>query len=1227
MTDGSIFAAALSKSSPEERAAFLDEACKGNPELRREVEALLQAHENAGSFLQRPLLSETATLLPPTGPDGAHAGRIPSTSVESPGTRIGPYKLLQQIGEGGMGSVWMAEQTEPVRRTVALKLIKAGMDSAQVIARFEAERQALALMDHPNIARVLDAGSSDSGRPYFVMELVKGTPITKYCDDHRLSIRQRLELFVSVCQALQHAHQKGIIHRDIKPSNVLIAPYDGRPVVKVIDFGVAKATGQRLTERTMFTEFGAIIGTLQYMSPEQAELNNQDIDTRSDIYSLGVLLYELLTGTTPIDMPQLRGAGFAAILMLIQEEEPPRPSTRLSDSNKRLPEMSAQRHTDPVRLTKLVRGELDWIVMRALEKDRGRRYETANGLARDIENYLNEEAVEACPPSTRYRLQKFSRKHRAALLTTGALLGLLVAGVLVSTWQAIRARQMEREAVAERDRAIVAQAEAENARQGEAKQREVAQSLAVAQTRATRTATDALEKARVAAAAESKARQAESEQREQAQASARRAERALYFNSISLANQYWLSDNLQQSERILDRSSKGLRGWEWQYLHGLNHADLLTLPGNGQFTTGLQFSRDGKRMAAFSQSGDAGARVWDLTTRQPLAEISLVRTQRLFNCFALSSDGKMVALGDATGKISFWDAGTGKLLREFVKLARPANSLSFSPDGQRLAAACADARRGEMLLPLAEPARNEDLIVWDTATGKELFHPKGFGLGAEFSPDGTRLVTFKRNSAIRLTSSVPEFFFALFDTENWKEVAPGELGSGNSFSFSGDSKWLALGGKDRQRDASFIRVVSAASGKERLALSPSAVGDIALDPEGNVLVVCGAFGSNSFEVWDLNSKKRSGTIRGHLGSVNAVACAPDGRIASCAWDNTIKFWNLASVKTERVLTTSNGHQILPALLGPGGDLLAYGQANAANIFTGPIRTATLVDAATGKVLHTLGGHAGGTWKLAFNLGGTRLATGGRKGEIKVWDVAKGSLIFTRPGAYTPSALALSPDGQWAASANESKEYSAFSHGDGQLIELPVSIQVWNASTGQERWKLDGHSVQVLRLAFSPDGKWLASSDYRLTKIWDLSTGKWVRDLVQPQPWAGAGTALLFSPAGDLLATSGGEKVQVWDVASGQSIAYFEGHPRLRSECVAINPDQTRLATAGGREIKIWDLRSGQEALTLPVPQLDPNQGPVESIAWSKDGKRLRGALLNASVLEWSGEPRNDPGAK
>jgi serine/threonine protein kinase/formylglycine-generating enzyme required for sulfatase activity len=441
-TDETIFAVAMEKNSPTERAAYLDEACAGNETLRKQVEELLSAYEAAGDFLQAPAADEfTLTHL--------ESGDVPEALslagiLEGPGTRVGAYRLLERIGEGGFGVVYRAEQKEPVRRHVALKIIKPGMDTAEIVGRFESERQALAIMDHPHIARVLDGGATASGRPYFVMELVKGVPITDYCDEFNFTPRERLELLIPVCEAIQHAHQKGIIHRDIKPSNVLITLQDGRPTPKVIDFGVAKATRQPLTQRSLHTQAGQIIGTLQYMSPEQAGLSELDVDTRSDVYSLGVLLYELLTGTTPIDRDRLRSATYDEVQRIIRDEEPPKPSTRISKTvETSLSSIAAHRRTDPKALGKLIRGDLDWIVMKALEKDRTRRYASALELASDLRRHLRDEPVEARPPTTTYRIQKFARRHRSLL---GAAIGVFLVLILatsVSTWLAIRASLAE----------------------------------------------------------------------------------------------------------------------------------------------------------------------------------------------------------------------------------------------------------------------------------------------------------------------------------------------------------------------------------------------------------------------------------------------------------------------------------------------------------------------------------------------------------------------------------------------------------------------------------------------------------------------------------------------------------------------------------------------------------------------------------------------------------------
>ncbi len=399
------------------------------------------------SPIANPLVAQPPIVKPPIVQPPVDAAPFAETILGPKSTSSskflgGRYKLLENIGEGGMGSVWVAEQQQPVKRKVAIKLIKAGMDSRQILARFEAERQALAMMDHPNIAKVFDGGVTEQGHPYFVMEYVKGVPFTEYCDRAKLSLKERLELFIPVCQAVQHAHHKGIVHRDLKPSNILVCLYDGRPVPKVIDFGLAKALHQPLTEQTLHTGHGVMVGTPLYMSPEQAEHNNLDVDTRTDIYSLGVVLYELLTGTTPLERQQLNQAVYAEVLRLIKEVEPPKPSTRLSGSLS-FPSIAAQRSIDPRHLPRSLAGDLDWIVMKSLEKERSRRYDTATGLARDIERFLNEEAVEACPPSTAYRLRKFVKKHRGQVIAAGVIAATLVIGIIGTTWGLFRARTAE----------------------------------------------------------------------------------------------------------------------------------------------------------------------------------------------------------------------------------------------------------------------------------------------------------------------------------------------------------------------------------------------------------------------------------------------------------------------------------------------------------------------------------------------------------------------------------------------------------------------------------------------------------------------------------------------------------------------------------------------------------------------------------------------------------------
>ncbi len=728
----SIFLAALEKKSPEERAAYVDQACAGDADLRRRVERLLDAHPKVGGFLEKPAVA--AATQPSAEEAVQEAATLPPRPIsEGPGSRIGPYKLLQQIGEGGMGVVYMAEQERPVHRRVALKIIKPGMDSDLVIARFEAERQALAMMDHLNIARVLDAGTTETGRPYFVMELVNGVSLTRYCDENKLTPRERLELLIPVCQAIQHAHQKGIIHRDIKPSNVLVTLYDGKPVPKVIDFGVAKAIEQRLTERTMFTQYGAIIGTLEYMSPEQAEMSGLGVDTRSDIYSLGVLAYELLTGTTPLERQHVRELAYAELVRRIKEEEPPRPSTRLSRSGEALATISAQRRTEPAQLAKLVRGELDWIVMKCLEKDRTRRYETAAALARDVERYLKDEAVEACPPSLPYRLGKFWRRNKGPVLAAALVLLALLGGIVGTTWQAVRADKAKQLAEAKEEEAVT----------------EKAKALAAAEEEQ-RAKLDAL-----------KAQHAEAEARKNAEQDRDAKERALATaEGLRLTAQS--SAELQTDPGLglllAIEGAKRIRGLEANnaLLAALDHCqEERTLIGHTGDVLSAKFTPDGKRIMSCAKDGSV--RFWDVPSGQQLFATPIlgpyggnqmagavlspdgkyfVTLYSGFFWIVDSRDNKQLTYTDRV--VRLWEAATGKQLAVLRGHTDRVITAAFSGDSSRLVTASDDTT----------------VRVWAIPSGKQLAVLKGYTSSAQFSPDGRKVLTVSSDHSIHVDLSM-----------------------------------------------------------------------------------------------------------------------------------------------------------------------------------------------------------------------------------------------------------------------------------------------------------------------------------------------------------------------------------------------------------------------------------------------------------------------------------------
>ncbi|MFC1653184.1 protein kinase, partial [Planctomycetota bacterium] len=529
-----IFNHALELTDPDERAAYLDQACSGDEKVRAQVDSLLKWDREAGGFMDVPDRDPNVTL---------EANSVPDMT----GMVIDRYKLLEKIGEGGMAIVYMAEQKHPIRRRVALKLIKLGMDTKQVIARFEAERQALAMMDHPNIAKVLDAGTTDNGRPYFVMELVRGLPITEFCDTNHLTTQERLDLFISVCQAVHHAHQKGIIHRDIKPNNIMVTLHDGEPVVKVIDFGIAKAVNQQLTEKTVFTRYSQMIGTPEYMSPEQAEMSGLDIDTRTDVFSLGVLLYELLTGTTPFDTEYLLSKGYGEMQRIIREEEPIRPSTKISTLGEVLTEVAKHRRTSPELLCKLIRTDLDWIVMKTLEKDRQRRYESVSELSADIKRHLDNEPVLAGRPSAAYRIRKFIQRNRLLVTSVASIVAVVALAAVVSLVLAVTATE---------------------ARKAEADQRQKAET------------------------AQNTAETLAEQRRED-----------LYFNYISLAHQELKANRPAHALDYLRKCPEDLQNWEWHYLWRTSLSQATPVL---EFDTEIHSfcpSPDGLKLAAYCSDG------------------------------------------------------------------------------------------------------------------------------------------------------------------------------------------------------------------------------------------------------------------------------------------------------------------------------------------------------------------------------------------------------------------------------------------------------------------------------------------------------------------------------------------------------------------------------------------------------------------------------------------------
>jgi WD40 repeat protein/serine/threonine protein kinase len=1012
---------------------------------------------------------------------------------DRPGTVIGSYKLLEQIGEGGFGIVYLAEQQQPVRRKVALKVIKPGMDSKQVIARFEAERQALALMDHPSIAKVLYAGATDSGRPYFIMELVRGVPITQFCDENELTPRERLELFIRVCQAVQHAHQKGIIHRDLKPTNVLLSLQDGAPVVKVIDFGIAKALGQeRLTDKTLFTGFAQMIGTPLYMSPEQAEMSGQEADTRTDIYALGVLLYELLTGTTPFDKERLKAASYDEIRRIIREEEPAKPSTRISTLGQAASTVSAKRKSDPRRLSQLLRGELDWIVMKALDKDRNRRYDTASSFAADVKRYLDNDPVQACPPSAVYRFRKFARRNRGALLTAtvvacAALLA--VAGLTASTvltWQTL-----------ERER-----------------QNSYYQRIALAEREWSANNLGGME--RLLDACPTNLRGWEW-----------RYLRRLRYKRLPVMEHAGAVLSVAVSsdgERIASSSQDGIiKIWDAK-----TGQELRSIHAHDSHARSIVFSPDGQSLA--SGSWDRTVKIWDAHTGQ---ERNTLKGHQLkvWNV-AFSPDGKLLASGggQAVGELKLWNAITGQEVRSFPGMTSRVYCVAFSPDGQHLASGTAGL--------------DTTIKLWDVRTGQKLLtfpRHKSDVTGLAFSPDGRLLAS----CAAEVISAGGEL--KVWDASTGRLIHDLHTHTHDvwSVAFSPDGHRVASGSSDQT-----VKIWDVASGQEALTLRDhvAAVRSVVFNPDGHRLFSCAADGT--VRVWDATplghqDEEDCVTLRGHSDEVKSVAFHPldPAVVASASVDGTIKLWN---TRTGNTLRTIPAGGVMSLAFSPDGHLLAtVGNDKGVNIW----------DTLSGSLIKPLyAGQHGGDISVVFLPDGRRIASADWDFVVRIWDLGTGKPIHTLVGhSWVINCLAASADGRHVASAStdgtvrlwdveSGKEVVgpvlkkratgscvAFSRDGHQLASSCVdqSVKVWDTSTWKLLHSLPDRTGVPRSVAFGPDGQCLAWGGTDCTvKVWQAATAE-PNVLRGHTNWV---HSVAFSPDSKQIASGSADRtVKIWKV--------------------------------------------------------------------------------------------------
>ena len=1096
------------------------------------------------------LLSENHESIVDLGEDNAIGTRTHTVAPKevSFNKQVGPYKLLQQIGEGGMGTVWMAEQEKPVRRRVALKLIRENLDSKETIARFEAERQALAMMDHQNIAKVLDAGTTENGQPYFVMELVKGIPITEFCDENKLSINERLGLFVPVCKAVQHAHQKGIIHRDLKPSNVLVTLYDGEAVPKVIDFGLAKALQHtnKLTDKTMFTEFGKVVGTIQYMSPEQAEMNALDVDTRTDVYSLGVMLYELLTGSTPLDKETVGENALLQILAIIKEKEPPRPSHRLSSSSETLTSISAQRKIAPAKLQHLLRGELDWVVMKALEKDRRRRYETANDFAEDIGRYLGGDVVQAKPPSATYKLSKLFQKNKGLVTSVCAIVALLIIAVAGTSYGMLVANQKTELAG---KKVIEAQEEKRRADQ---------------QTnRASQNEKRALAAEKVA------------------EIEAATAKDAAAAANIQLAIARWNENQVGEAIELLEEVPVEYQNnLEWRLCRNQLSGSDITLYGHTNYVNQVAFSPDGSLIT--SVSNDGTMKIWEAVSGRLIRDI----TNRDINVlsFSYSTDGTKLFVG-SNSNVSVLDSSSFKKLRTLQGLTGTVCAIDSSPDGSLVAAGY----------------NNGAIAVWDLKSGQQVFDSKVFSRfisKVEFSPNSKRLVT----------ASYWESHIVVFDTSNGRELLKieGNLDGVRDLSFSPNGERFVAGGFNRS-----LSIWNSTTGSLELTRKGHGdqIDSVTFSPDGTQ--IASTSNDKLVKIWDAATFQEIAVLRGHLRGVSCVAFSPDGsRIVTGGWDNLVKVWD--AKQFDRNLTfKKHSHAITSVAFGSSDKIVAAAsydhRIKAWNVDTGeiawiasgdhhPVRTIRFDQ--SGEFLISIGNYGVQFWNTE---------TGTQSSDFKQIGAIDINQSFEKVASATDGKIII----QSIKNPNDVISIIAHEKTISDIAFSPVinaiasgswdkTVKFWDTDTGKCIHTLAGHNAFISDIDFNPYGNQIASADNQgFIKIWNSDTGKEIRTLDGHRRVV---SCIKFSPDGRRLASACDDRtVKIWDPNSGDLLLTLEsiaGYPK----CLAFSENANRLAVGFlNHAVVLWDAAPGQETKTLKG---NYNPRLIRNVEISQDGTKV-----------------------